>query len=185
MRRNIILVLVVLVPLLIWCSGCTEAQIARSEAGVVRAQQAVTSASAAVASASTAVAAARELGDQVLYARASDALTRATEAARAADYALSAATSTVAAARAAHDAGGSTTDVLLAGAGGLVPGLLALLPALAQLARYRTALRQAAAHADRMEAAETDADVKAGKKISAAEQNAAGVRTLIDNARAA
>lgn len=47
------------------------------------------------------------------------------------------------------------------------------------IALLRTALVLTAQHADRMENAETDEDVRRGKTVAASEQSAAGVRAVI------
>ena len=182
-------------------AGCSlDDALARAQQTVTSAQTAVDKASAtlaksdaAIADAHAAIAVAQQIADTSKNATAQDAVAKAStalamaEAARPtlvqtladAKEALTISQQGVTAAQAAKAAGGSTWDVLIA----LVSTLLPAAGVIAKLARdasqARTAIAVVANHADRMEAAQTDADVTAAKTQSQAEQVAHGVADLI------
>ncbi len=90
----------------------------------------------------------------------------------------------VEAAKAAQEGGGGTLQVLIAGAIAFLTGNgTGLLAAAGKVAKAVTAVRLTAQHGDRMEAATTDAEVEAAKKLAKAEQAAAGVSAIIAQAR--
>lgn len=87
------------------------------------------------------------------------------------------------AAQAARDGGGNLFEILLAAGGALIPGLAIYVKGLNNARTYRAAIRAAANHADRMERAETDDDVRRAKELSIAEQESLRVRSLLEDVR--
>jgi len=201
------LVLPLLCFALLALGGCgLDEAIARSEHAVATAQAAVERADAGLVQAGHAVEQAQAVLDQARTLatvagsdRAAEAVTQASAAlnqARAAvpaiqatasdaRTALAAAQASLDAAKAAKNAGGSTWDVLLAILGTAVPALGAVGKLVGDVRQLRTAVKLTAAHADAVEQAETDDDVEKVKVVSIQSQEAAGVRTLIDNLRGA
>ncbi len=82
-------------------------------------------------------------------------------------------------------AGQSTLNTILTIVGSLATGAGGIAGiAIPIIAKYRRAITVTAAHADRMENAETQGDVDIAKQVSIAEQAAAGVTAIIEKARA-
>lgn len=102
-----------------------------------------------------------------------------------AKLALASAESGVQAAKAAQAAGGSGLEIILAALGGFIPALIPVVRMAQSLNKARTAIKLTAAHADAMESAETDAEIKSAKDNAMQSQLAAGVHTLIQTVRKA
>lgn len=195
--RNLLIIFVLAV--VAFSVGCTDAQIARAQSIADAASIRVGQAEQAVALATEAVASAKELATKLeseqalrIIGQAEQALHVASAAKDSAIASAKVAQDGVAAAKAAQEAGGSTVDVIIAGVTVAIPAIGGLLAAFAKLARTTTkladtttALRLTAVHADRMEEAETDEDVKEAKRKAVAEQIAQGVHGLIDRIRTA
>lgn len=199
MRSTIAILAAIILALIL--AGCSwDEAILRGERAVEVATKAVDKAAGSLTAADRAIATAREAlataeqiaakvdNDQAKAAvsAAQDAVAKA-EAARPAvadtladaRAALGVAETSLTAAKAAKDAGGSTADVLLALLGAAVPAVGIIGKLVGDARKLRTAVAATANHADRMEAAETDTDVKLAKATSRAEQVAAGVVGVI------
>jgi hypothetical protein len=191
--------------LLLALTGCDfDKSIARAESAVATAQQGALRAEAAMVAveqvskdAKKALAVAEQIAastgsEQAIKAVASakEALSAAEAvlpsikaASRDASEALAAAQAGVAAAKAAKEAGGSGWEILLGAAAAFVPMLIPVVRLAQNLNQARTAVKLTAAHADAMEAAETDADVATAKANAVQSQVAAKVHGLIQNLR--
>lgn len=172
--------------------GCTDAQIERAQSIADAASHRVGQAETAVALAQEAVASAKEVATKLeseqalrIVGQAEQALVVAAAARDAAVESAKGAQDSVKAAKAAQEAGGSAVDVVVAGVTVAVPAVGALIAALMKLAKTTTALRLTSVHADRMEEAETDEDVRLAKEKAIKEQTAQGVHGLIDRIRTA
>ncbi len=176
------------------CAGCTREDVDRAQATVTslqgeyaKAQAALADARAALATAQTAATMLDSEKGKALIAKAQAAVDAAAKYAPDVQAALAVAKSAADAAAANYQTGQSTIATI----GSILGGILtAAVPALAVITRQRTSvadLRTAVAvtadHAERMEAAQTDADVAAAKNISAMQQEAAGVAALIATIR--
>lgn len=194
--------LLLLALCLLVLTGCvTEERLAQLESIATRAEAIAEKAQAGLATAEKAVA----MADQALVtARRLAEVTQSEQAQRAVDVAgkaLAEAEQALPVARAAVETTRQTaalakatyeeaTAQKAAGAGGwelalsiglslLAGGGTAAAPLLGAIRRYRTATALAAAHADRMEKADTLEDIEAAKQRAMVEQSAAGVHTLI------
>jgi hypothetical protein len=104
-------------------------------------------------------------------------------AANDAKLAVASAESSVQAAKAAQAAGGSGLEIIIAAIAGFIPALIPVISLAKSLSQARTAIKLTAAHADAMESAETDAEVKTAKDNAIQSQLAAGVHNLIQTVR--
>lgn len=171
--------------------GCSvDDAVARSEAALTQARLIKADADTALIAAQDTAAGLRKLAESLhadkaaaVLAQADAMVAQAQAASKRIDTTLTVAESAVDAAKSAQAAGGSLWDVLIGAVGALVPGAGGALLLVRRLAQYRTAVTLTAAHADRMEEAETAADVDAAKLKAKREQDLHGVASLIEKAR--
>jgi hypothetical protein len=176
---------------LILLAGCSP------DEAVARAEKAVQQAQAVKADADAGLAAAEKLAEQMktlakslgadkaalVIAQADTLVAQARDVSARVGEALSVAESATTAAKSAREAGGGWLDVVLGAVAVLVPGAGGAVALVRNLSRAHTAIRLTALHADRMETAETDADVDNAKTKARREQSLHGVDRLIETLR--
>jgi hypothetical protein len=172
-------------------AGCAvDDAVARSEQALTEAQQLKAEVDRALVAAVSTAKGLQKLAEGLDAARAAevtqqanDLVAQAQAASKRVGDTLAVAEKATEAAKAAQAAGGGALDVLIGAASILVPGTGGALMLLRQLGRAKTAIRLTAAHADRMEEAETSSDVIEAKMKAQREQALHGVAYLIEKAR--
>lgn len=142
-------ILAAILACLLMLGGCSEAQVARAEAAVATSKDILAQAEAAKLKADAALGMARQLAEQIgseqakaVVAKAETALATVEASVETARLAVNTAENAATTARAAHDAGGSTVDVLLAIVGTLVPAAAGFIPLVRKLLTTGKALAQ-------------------------------------------
>ncbi len=174
--RGFLLTFIVLAALAFMMVGCTDDQVRKAEFYAAQAK-------ASYAQAEKAYEAAKILADATNNEQAKNAVAKAGEALAIAKTAVETADTGVQAAKTAQEAGGSTISVIFAAIMAAAPPLIANVLQAMAIKKRDMAIRLTAKHADRMEEAETEVDVKEAKDKASNEQLAAGVQTLIAKLR--
>jgi hypothetical protein len=164
---------------------------ARSAAVLAQAEEANQAARATLASAQQLADASGSKAAQEAVAKAQEGLARAEAAlptmraaVEASKAAADTATTAVEQAKAAREAGASGLEIVVGLAlSALTGGAASAVPLLRSIRQWRTATKLAARYGERLELAESDADVDLVKDRSAREQVASGVHGLIAAAR--